>query len=115
MRISDWSSDVCSSDLVAISPQHPLLNLHLGEVYAKAGMKAQARKVLTVAASTDGFGDGGKAKALLSRLSRLYRARMRFRVVNVMLHAFPPAGYGIVIPIPHQTGRTAAQTPTGKD
>src|SRR3546814_2674842 len=32
---------------VAISPQHPLLNLHLGEVYAKAGMKAQARKVLT--------------------------------------------------------------------
>src|SRR3546814_11835363 len=24
MRISDWSSDVCSSDLAAISPDHPL-------------------------------------------------------------------------------------------
>src|SRR3546814_19370700 len=48
-------------------------------------------------------------------LSRLYRARMRFRVVNVMLHAFPHAGDGIVIQITHISGGTAAPKLTVKD
>lgn len=53
---------------VAISPQHPLLNLHLGEAYAKAGMKDQARKALAVAAATPGFEQNARAQALLKRL-----------------------------------------------
>lgn len=53
---------------VAISPRHPLLNLHLGEVYARAGLKVQARRVLMVAASTEGFGLQQQAKALLRDL-----------------------------------------------
>lgn len=53
---------------VAISPRHPLLNLHLGEVYAKAGMKAQARDALMAAAATDGFGQRGWAMTLLKGL-----------------------------------------------
>lgn len=53
---------------VAISPQHPLLNLHLGEVYARAGMKGRARKALELAAATAGFDQGGRARALLKKL-----------------------------------------------
>src|SRR3546814_16959045 len=40
---------------------------------------------------------------------------MRFRVVNVMLHAFPHAGDGIVIQITHISGGTAAPKLTVKD
>src|SRR3546814_12692661 len=40
---------------------------------------------------------------------------MRFRVVNVMLHAFPHAGDGIVIQITHISGGTAAPKLTVKE
>ena len=53
---------------VAISPQHPLLNLHLGQVYARAGMKGQARRALLIAAGTEEFSQNGRAKALLRGL-----------------------------------------------
>ncbi|HKX36908.1 MAG TPA: hypothetical protein VJM79_09635, partial [Rhizorhapis sp.] len=53
---------------VAISPQHPLLNLHLGQVYARAGMKSQARRALLIAAGTEEFSQSGQAKALLRGL-----------------------------------------------
>ena len=53
---------------VAISPQHPLLNLHLGEVYAKAGLNGRAKRVLMVAAATQGFDQSEQAKDLLRGL-----------------------------------------------
>lgn len=53
---------------VAISPGHPLFNLHLGELYARSGMKERARAVLSLAAATKDFGESGRAKALLKNL-----------------------------------------------
>src|SRR3546814_6504508 len=54
MRISDWSSDVCSSDLTALDPeQHPLAvdvvdleRCHLGHPQARAISDRQRRLML---------------------------------------------------------------------
>src|SRR3546814_9211898 len=41
MRISDWSSDVCSSDLNGVDAQHQLARLEgLGQVVVGAGLEA---------------------------------------------------------------------------
>jgi tetratricopeptide (TPR) repeat protein len=65
--VSQTSIDLLEK-AVAISPRHPLLNLHLGEVYAKVGLKGRARQVLMVAAATQGFDQSEQAKVLLTRL-----------------------------------------------
>src|SRR3546814_10949497 len=38
MRISDWSSDVCSSDLAELVAHRRTLGLHVGGVHAQEGL-----------------------------------------------------------------------------
>src|SRR3546814_9470599 len=44
MRISDWSSDVCSSDLI--------IEFGFGDVYSRPGLDLKTRELATVAALT---------------------------------------------------------------
>ena len=53
---------------VALTPDNPLLNYHLGTAYAASGRKDDARRVLALAANDAGFSGRGEAKAMLARL-----------------------------------------------
>src|SRR3546814_2206215 len=73
MRISDWSSDVCSSDLIALDPKDPGVNKLVEEVKAR---------------EFEGFAyDGAEASfELLARRARgevpSYFSLTRFRIMD---------------------------------
>src|SRR3546814_13797404 len=76
MRISDWSSDVCSSDLAALSPrrQHQALSVALsdGRIYARgtAGARAGAAAAARWRAGRPHPRRGADRDAVLSDLAR---------------------------------------------
>src|SRR3546814_1120774 len=48
MRISDWSSDVCSSDLPAQAVAHSLRALQLGSVFYREQVMSESRECVLV-------------------------------------------------------------------
>src|SRR3546814_14866746 len=75
MRISDWSSDVCSSDLFSHRPVllEPTVNALVDPGFGVKGKRSQMRddsQALADGVFVDGtFGRGGHSRLLLSRLS----------------------------------------------
>ncbi|PZU57824.1 MAG: hypothetical protein DI547_12230 [Sphingobium sp.] len=54
---------------VALAPAHPSLRLHLGEAYAAAGRKQDARRALEMAANDAGFAGRDQARRKLAELA----------------------------------------------
>src|SRR3546814_3587981 len=79
MRISDWSSDVCSSDLADDQQRHALLILKAD--LAGALQRQRARQPLAVAVGLDEIGDhrGGRLQMFLHRGERVRGLRGRGR------------------------------------
>src|SRR3546814_1351010 len=86
MRISDWSSDVCSSDLERMNERvTPLLrvndlrigfDLPEGRLVAVDGVSFQVRRGGTVAL----VGESGSGKSVVSQAIKIGRASCRERV-----------------------------------
>src|SRR3546814_7731505 len=82
MRISDWSSDVCSSDLTAASTRKPIVPTRAKRANTAEGVRAFVRaptnsspSPLTVATGATGTGGGaGDSAAGPSRLAGTAKA-----------------------------------------
>src|SRR3546814_3939889 len=78
MRISDWSSDVCSSDLPVIA--HPILDSEAGEPakeehHAALGKRRGGRKIFLAALLPHLGKDGGEVRPCLDFLAILVLRR----------------------------------------
>src|SRR3546814_8334009 len=77
MRISDWSSDVCSSDLIGISATPRCFAFSADDLsFAKAGEIAVADKVKEINAATNAF----VTSAPKQMIGQIGRASCRERV-----------------------------------
>src|SRR3546814_10626693 len=103
MRISDWSSDVCSSDLLVDRvPDH--------FVGAVAGQAAEAVIDFKVAAAV-AFGDGDSVRTGVESLGEFLLAGLEGRFGALLLGNIPQGGddAGLVADIDLTTGNHACQ------
>src|SRR3546814_2744793 len=74
MRISDWSSDVCSSDLVSLGAQNARYTDFSGPGYDYSGFRMASAPVLTVVAGLQQGFDLGSSGHLVGRVSAQYNS-----------------------------------------
>src|SRR3546814_19636199 len=85
MRISDWSSDVCSSDLVALAGPLQLGIIGLLVPVDRRGERRQRRRLQTLRQGLFGNGAPNPAIAVLERMNRL-EPQMRKRPPRARWH-----------------------------
>src|SRR3546814_14606913 len=88
MRISDWSSDVCSSDLLIPHALHVARRLDLAILFASGGWIG--RDAATAASSEDFREEGGEEEAIGVRgLLEARASALRFLVGNRLVAPDP--------------------------
>src|SRR3546814_2777830 len=93
MRISDWSSDVCSSDLIILKTQASGATVRLADV-AKVELGAQSYNVLS---RIDGHPGAGLAVSLAPGADALTTAEIVKHAITERAKSFP-AGFEIAFP-----------------
>src|SRR3546814_1269172 len=83
MRISDWSSDVCSSDLCIVAPRGGLAGGARRDAESGAEQTAEMRLVAEAAL----VGDVGNALAGIQWIAERQQALAQAALAHVMLHA----------------------------
>src|SRR3546814_20439086 len=108
MRISDWSSDVCSSDLAAIADVQQVRPLAAEGVVDRGAVRDQALAALLRALQAHQPGDVGAVAVELERDPRVIAAGPAVVVRAHVLHVDDPGAVGRLIDPRPEIGRAPA-------